>query len=100
VLEIRIIILAGPIREAEKRGYILNPYDSCVVNKWVEESQLTIVWHVDDLKVSHKSEAVLDKEIKWLESIYGPLVGSKSNHHTYLGMDLSFTNKKLTISMV
>jgi hypothetical protein len=48
----------------KKRGYILNPYDSCVASKWVEESQLTLVWHVDDLKVSHKSEAVLDKEIK------------------------------------
>jgi hypothetical protein len=80
----------------KKRGYILNPYDACVASKWVEESQLTLVWHVDDLKVSHKSEAVLDREIKWLASIYGPLVGSKGIHHTCLGMDLSFTNKKLT----
>jgi hypothetical protein len=59
-----------------------------VANKLIEESQLTIVWHVDDLKVSHKSEAVLDRKIKWLETIYGPLVGSKGNQHTYLGMDL------------
>jgi hypothetical protein len=83
-----------------KQGYILNPYDLCVANKLIEESQLTIVWRVDDLKVSHKSEAVLDNEIKWLETIYCPLVGSKGNHHTYLGMDLSFADKKLRISRI
>ena len=32
-------------------GFDLNPYDPCVANKTVENLQLTVVWHVDDLKV-------------------------------------------------
>jgi hypothetical protein len=70
-----------------------------VANKTVNASQLTIVWHVDDLKISHRSEQVLDEEIKWLESIYGPLVGANGTNHTYLGMDLAFQDKKLCVSM-
>jgi hypothetical protein len=77
-----------------KRGYVLNPYDSCVANQTVEGYQFTIVWHVDDLKLSLILETVVNEEIKCLESIYGPLVGSKGLHHTYLGMDLNFEQKK------
>ena len=34
-------------------GFELNPYDPCVANTTVDNLQLTVVWHVDDLKVSH-----------------------------------------------
>ena len=42
--------------DLEDMGFEVNPYDPCVANKIVEGSQCTIVWHVDDLKVSHKDE--------------------------------------------
>jgi hypothetical protein len=35
-------------------GFTPNPYDSCVVNKMVDGKQLTVVWHVDDLKIGHQ----------------------------------------------
>jgi hypothetical protein len=78
----------------------LNPYDSCVVNKVFDGSQVTIVWHVNNLKVSHLNEPTLLNQIKWLESIYGPLVGSHGDNHTYLGMDMQFANKRLQLSMI
>jgi hypothetical protein len=31
-------------------GFKVNPYDWCEANKMVDRKQLTIVWHVDDLK--------------------------------------------------
>ena len=36
-----------------KWGFEVNPYDWCMANKWIEGSQCTITWHVDDLKLSH-----------------------------------------------
>jgi len=36
-------------------GYVINPYDWCVANKVIDGKQCTIVWHVDDLKISHVS---------------------------------------------
>jgi hypothetical protein len=65
----------------KNRGYTPNPYDPCVVNRVINGSQLTVVWHMDDLKLSHVSEMVIDEEVKWLETVYGPLVGSKSLQH-------------------
>ena len=37
----------------KQRGYVINPYDWCVANKDINGSQCTIVWHVDDLQISH-----------------------------------------------
>ena len=33
--------------------FVPSKYDSCVVNRWVAGKQLMVLWHVDDLKVSH-----------------------------------------------
>jgi len=49
-------------------GFIVNPYDSCVVNKQIDGSQFTICWHVDDLKLSHKSDHVVTDIIHHLQN--------------------------------
>jgi len=41
----------------------LNPYDKCVVNKKINGEQCTIIWHVDDLKLSHVEKKVVDNII-------------------------------------
>ena len=51
-------------------GFELNPYDPCVANKHIRGTQLTIVWHVDNLKVSQRKVSVLNKIIQWLKSTY------------------------------
>ena len=38
-----------------------NKYDDCVVNKMSNGQQVTVVWHVDDLKVSHVDAAEGEK---------------------------------------
>ena len=52
-------------------GFTPNPYDSCVMNKIVQGKQLTVAWHVDDLKVSHKVSAVVDQFIMDMENEFG-----------------------------
>jgi hypothetical protein len=49
-------------------GFVLNPYDNCVANKMVEGSQCTIVWHVDDLKISHVKQEVLEDLVSTLNT--------------------------------
>ena len=36
-------------------GFVINPYDSCITNKIIDRHQLTVVWHVDDLKILHRN---------------------------------------------
>jgi hypothetical protein len=47
-------------------GFVFNEYDPCVANKMVNGTQMTVVFHVDDLKVSHASDFQLTKMVVWL----------------------------------
>ena len=77
-------------------GFMPNRYDSCVVNKTVDGRQLTVAWHVDDLKVSHEKEEVLDDFIGMMQNEFGkdaPLSISCGPVQDYLGMTLDFSVK-------
>ena len=77
-------------------GFDPNKYDDCVVNKMINGSQMTVVWHVDDLKVSHVDAKEVGKFILQMEEAFGketPLSVSRGKTHEYLGMSLDFGNK-------
>ena len=77
-------------------GFTPNKYDDCVVNKTINGHQMTVVWHVDDLKVSHVDVKEVEKFIKQMDETFGkdtPLSVSRGKIHDYLGMNLDFCNK-------
>lgn len=37
----------------KKLGFTLNPYDPCVANMTIRGKQCTVVWYVEDTKISH-----------------------------------------------
>ena len=77
-------------------GFTPNRYDSCVVNKMVDGQQLTVAWHMDDLKISHEKEEALDEFIGMMENEFGqdtPLSISRGPVQQYLGMTLDFSEK-------
>ena len=76
--------------DLEEMGFVINPYDPWVANKIVNGDQMTITWHVDDLKISHKSEWEISKIIKWLAKIYGDIKVKRGKQHKYLGMTLDY----------
>jgi len=84
-------------------GFVVNPYDWCVVNKIIQGSQCTIIWHVDDLKISHKCAKVVDDIIRQLQDEFGgqaPLTVHRGKEHIYLGMGLDFREEgKVKIDM-
>jgi len=45
-------------------GFVLTPYDKWVANKNIEGKQFTIIWHVDNLKISHVNKDVVENIIK------------------------------------
>ena len=81
-------------KQITKWGFTVNPYDWCVANKMVRGSQLTITWHVDDLKISHADKEVLEDLLKQLNEAFGqdgPLTIHRGKKHDYLGMWLDFS---------
>ena len=78
------------------QGFVINPYDWCIANKTVNGKQCTIIWHVDDLKISHANPMIADGIIASLKTEYGK-VGEMTVRHgqkyDYLGMTLDFSRK-------
>jgi len=64
-----------------------------VCNKDVNGHQMTIAWHVDDIKISHKSEDEVQWLISMIEAEFGkeaPLTQSTGKVLDYLGMRFNF----------
>ena len=78
-------------------GFVINPYDRCVANKLINGSICTILWHVDDLKISHADPNVVSDVIEQLSTEFGsiaPLTVHRGQKHDYLGMELDFSTPK------
>ena len=77
-------------------GFELNPCNSCAVNKMTSGKQMTIVWHVDDLKTSHVNKRVNDEFLEWLKikhenSEIGNVKATQGKMHDFFGMKLDCT---------
>ena len=74
---------------------MVNPCYPCVINKDVNGSQITVTWHMNDLKVSHVEESEVEKFGEFLKANlekndlkvtyhHGPM-------HDYLGIALDYS---------
>jgi hypothetical protein len=80
-------------------GFIINPYDPCVTHRIIEGKHMTICFHVDDCKLSHRKKKVMDTMIEYLSQEYerifedgtGAMTVSRGKIHKYLGMTLDYT---------
>ena len=86
------------LKDIEKYGFKLNKYDRCVANKVVKGKQMTLVWHVDDIKVSHENQQVIDMFLNYLRDIYdddeiGKMKVTKGKIHEFLGMTLDYSTQ-------
>ncbi len=73
---------------------MLNPYDSCVANKVVDGKQMTVCWHVDNLKVSHCDPAQVTIFGEWLSEKYGVAVTQPGKGPRLPWYDLRFLSKR------
>ena len=90
------------VANLESDGFVLNPYDLCVANKAVNGKQMTVCWHVDDLKVSHCDPNQVTIFGEWLSKKYGLAVATHQGKvHNYLGMIFDFLAKgKVMVTMM
>ncbi len=64
--------------------------------------QMTVCWHVDDLKVSHVDDEELTKFGQWLNETYGvSVVSHRGEVHDYLGMVMDYSAEgKVKVTMI
>jgi hypothetical protein len=80
-------LFAGTLLEM---GFKMNPYDTCVANKTIEGKQCTIVWYVDDTKISHVDNKVVSYVINKIEERFGEMTVTRGKEHLFLGMNIDF----------
>ena len=89
--------------DLENMGFVVNMHDPCVSNKMVNRYQMSVCWHVDDLKFSHVDENAVTAFALKLARLYVPKTTiSRRKIHDYLGMDMGWgTNPgTMMVSMV
>jgi Reverse transcriptase (RNA-dependent DNA polymerase) len=75
-------------------GFETNPYDPCVANKTVNGSQCTVMWHVDNLKISHVDRKVVEAVLGLWGKEFGkeaPLTVCQEKAHDYLGIRIDYS---------
>lgn len=81
-------------------GFQINPYDMCVSNNQINNKHCTIVWYVDDVKVSHAEESVVESVMDEIKNRSDGLEIHRGRNQEYMGMKLKFNeDSTLNISM-
>jgi hypothetical protein len=84
----------------QKTGFKLNPYELCVGNKIINGKQCTIVWYVDDTKISHEDPDVVTEVILETEKKFDKMTVRREKDHVFLGMNFTFLpNQTVRINM-
>ena len=94
MLESSLLFYKKLVKDLKDEGFELNPYDPCVANKMIDGKQLTLTWHVDDLKASHVKTAVVDAFVQWVRDKYEDVTKvkpSRGKKHDYLAMMLDYS---------
>ena len=72
-------------------GFVANRYDPCIMNKTCNGTQLTVIFHVDDLHVSSVSNELLDRFEEFLRRSFPEVTSRQGPILDYLGMVLDYS---------
>ena len=53
IIKVELLQYKRFVKDLKSIGFTLNPYEPCISNIMVRGKQLAVVWHTDDLKLSH-----------------------------------------------
>ncbi len=90
------------VADLEGDRFVMNPYDPCVANKMVNRKQMTVCWHVDDLKALQVNPGEITIFGEWLNATYGVTIAThRGKVHNYLGMIFDYSKKgKAMVNMI
>ena len=69
IIKLALLFYIKFVNNLKSIVFELNHYDPCVAYKIVDGAQLTVVWHIDDLKVSHVDAGVVTRMSVWLAGV-------------------------------
>ena len=90
LLLITLLLYINMAKDHEFYGFQLNLHGTCVANK-VSNKKLIVVWHSDDLKVSHVDISDINNIAKYLSTISVGTMVHRGKVHDYFGMVLDYS---------
>ena len=78
-------------------GLVINPSKPCVWNKFEEQKELSIMFHVDDLLMRCMKPTTITEYVELLDKNYcskDPLAFLQSKIHKHLHMTIDFSLKR------
>ena len=103
-LKASLLFWGGISKSLEKMGYQRNKYYWCVMYKIFKGKQFTILWHVDDLNMSHVDSHIVSSVLVDINTVYGnikKMTTTRGKIHKYLGMTIDYYSLvKLKLSIV
>ena len=70
--------------------FVLDQYYMCVTNKTINGNQCTVAWYVDDNKISHVEQEVVDNIVAKIRKRFPGLTISTGTEHTFLGIRIKY----------
>ena len=83
-----------------KEGFKINHYNKRVANKVIDGTHCTIVWYVDNNKVSHMNKDAVTGVIEIMKGYFGELIVMRGETYNFLSMHVKIIkNKSIEIEM-
>ena len=73
IIQVPILYYTKTIENLQSKGFMMHSYDPYVANKMIEGKQCTIIFIVDDMKISCLDPDVVSHIIDWLKELYQTL---------------------------
>ena len=77
-----------------KEGFQINSHEKCVANKIINRKQCTIVWHVEDNKLSYVDIKVVAEVIDLMKGHFGDLTVTRGKTQNFLVMNMQVSDEK------
>lgn len=82
----------------KEMGFVLNPYNPCVVNCTIDGKQCTIMSYMGDVKISHVDPEVVPMIIAKIEERFGKkMTVTCGREHLFLGMKIRYTEEQTAV---
>ena len=95
-LQAALLFLREISQFLKEHGFTASSYDPCVVvNEVINGRQCIVAWHIDDLKMSHMEQQVLEELLNELNTKLGkekPITVTLGKIHEYLTMTIDYSS--------
>ena len=71
----------------------MNPYDPCIWNEIINNSQIALLFHIDDILMVHYKASVVTEYVRKFNKMHrsiNPLIVIREKYYKYLKMTLDF----------